>query len=64
MPRRKKITSEKILKEMESIAFSDDEKTADRLRALDFLSSVIGESAKTEEALEKLDEILSKLGEQ
>ena len=61
MSRRKKTTAEKILKEMEMIAFSEDEKTSDRLRALDFLSTLIGENAKTEEALNKLDMILSRL---
>ncbi len=51
----------KIIKEMADIAFSPEEKTADRLRALNLLSEALSESEKTDEALKRLDEILSYL---
>ena len=51
----------KIIKEMADIAFSQEEKTADRLRALNLLSETLSASEKKDEALNRLDEILSYL---
>ncbi len=51
----------KIIKEMADIAFSPEEKTADRLRALNLLSETLSASEKKDEALKRLDEILSYL---
>ncbi len=61
--RKKRTINDKIQKEMEAIAFSSEEKTSDRLRALDFLSTKETDAAKLQAAWDKLDEILSKLGE-
>ena len=52
---------ERILQEMADIAFSKDEKTTDRLRALDLLCDAIRSGAPEEEALQKLDVILQHL---
>ena len=59
--RRKKPTEKKIMAEMAEIAFNPDEKTSDRLRALDMLSSGLEKDAVREEALSKLDTLLSLL---
>ncbi len=61
--RKKALITDRIIKEMEAIAFSEEEKTSDRLRALDYLSSKTQEGAKVAQAWEKLDLVLSKLGE-
>jgi hypothetical protein len=63
MSARKIPDGKKILRAIAEIAFSE-EKTADRLRALDLLSEMITEEAEREEAMEKLDAVLSRLGEE
>ena len=54
-------TGKRILREMADIAFSEEEKTADRLRALDLLSDLVEAEEQREDALKKLDEVLSRL---
>lgn len=56
--RYRKPTEKRIVREMADIAFSAEEKTADRLRALDLLSDLIGTAAEKEEAMAKLDALL------
>ncbi len=57
---RKKIPNrEKIQKELADIAFSEEEKTADRLRALDMLRNALSSKEISEEAYQKLDCILN-----
>ncbi len=57
---RKKIPNrEKIQKELADIAFSEEEKTADRLRALDMLRNALSSKEISEEAYQKLDYILN-----
>jgi hypothetical protein len=63
MSARKIPDGKKILRAIAEIAFSE-ERTADRLRALDLLSEMITEEAEREEAMEKLDAVLSRLGEE
>lgn len=50
-----------IIKEMSDIAFSPKEKASDRLRALCLLSEALSASERKDEALKRLDEILSYL---
>ena len=59
--RRVRPTGRRIVREMADIAFSEEEKTADRLRALDLLSELTAETERRESALKKLDEVLSRL---
>lgn len=60
----KKIPNEKkIMREMAAIAFSDEEKTADRLRAMDMLSSMVEKQGKSDDAFARLDAILASLTE-
>ena len=47
---------------MSEIAFSTEEKTSDRLRALDLLTELIREDDSREEAMAKLDALLALLG--
>jgi len=58
--RRKIPDGKKILREIAEIAFSE-EKTADRLRALDLLSEMVNEEAEREDAMAKLDALLRQL---
>ncbi|MBO5279589.1 MAG: hypothetical protein J6B55_00060 [Clostridia bacterium] len=46
---------------MMKIAFDTEQKTADRLRALDMLSEIIEKQNRTDEAMEKLDLVLKAL---
>ena len=55
---------ESITREMMKIAFDTEQKTADRLRALDMLSEVIEKHAETDEAMGKLDAVLKALTEE
>ena len=55
---------ESITKEMMKIAFDTEQKTADRLRALDMLSEVIEKQTRTDEAMGKLDAVLKALTEE
>ena len=60
----KRIPNEKkIMREMAEIAFSDEEKTADRLRAMDMLSSMVEKQGKSDDAFARLDAILASLAE-
>ena len=52
---------ETITEEMMKIAFDTEQKTADRLRALDMLSEIIEKQNRTDEAMEKLDTVLKAL---
>ncbi len=63
MSQRKIPDGKKILQEIAEIAFSE-EKTADRLRALDLLSDMVSADAEREEAMAKLDAVLRQLGEE
>lgn len=58
---RKIPDSEKIIKEMADIAFGSEEKTSDRLRALDLLSELLHKKGEQDEAYEKLDFVLRSL---
>ena len=63
MMSRRKIPDEKrILREMAEIAFSAEEKTGDRLRALGFLAEKVSEEAERLEAMAKLDALLTQIG--
>ncbi len=63
MSQRKIPDGKKILRAVAEIAFSE-EKTSDRLRALDLLSEMVTGEAEREEAMAKLDAVLSRLGEE
>ena len=63
MSRRKIPDEKRILREMAEIAFSAEEKTADRLRALGFLAEKVSEEAERLEAMAKLDALLTQIGE-
>ena len=49
------------MSELAEIAFSTEEKTADRLRALGQLSDALKAGENVDDALKKLDEVLSEL---
>ena len=55
------LTEKRIIREMAGIAFSEEEKTADRLRALDLLSELTAKEEQRESAMAKLDEVLALL---
>lgn len=62
MGRKKAIPEDgRILSELAEIAFSTDERTADRLRALDQLSDALKNGDSIEDALKKLDAVLAEL---
>ncbi len=63
MSRRKIPDEKRILREMAAIAFSEEEKTVDRLRALGFLAEKVSEEAERLEAMAKLDVLLTQIGE-
>ena len=63
MSRRKIPDEKRILREMAAIAFSEEEKTTDRLRALGFLAEKVSEEAERLEAMDKLDALLTQIGE-
>ncbi len=63
MSKKKIPDGKKILRAIAEIAFSE-EKTTDRLRALDLLSDMVNKEAEREEAMAKLDAVLSRLGEE
>jgi hypothetical protein len=56
LPQEKKITEEMV-----KIAFDPEQKTADRLRALDMLSEILEKQSRTDQAMEKLDIVLKAL---
>lgn len=59
----RKIPDEKrIMREMAEIAFSEEEKASDRLRALGFLAERITEDEERETAMKRLDEVLEQIG--
>lgn len=63
-PRKSKkrlINEKKIVEEFVDIAFSDETKTTDKLRALDWLSDNLSRRKKDEEIMNKLEEVLSKI---
>jgi hypothetical protein len=58
----KRIPDEKkIMRQMAEIAFNQEEKTADRLRALDMLSEYIKKQEQSDDAYAKLDAILENI---
>ena len=58
----KRIPDEKkIMRQMAEIAFNPEEKTADRLRAMDMLSEYLKKQNQSNDAYEKLDAILNAL---
>ncbi len=58
----KRIPDEKkIMRQMAEIAFNPEEKTADRLRAMDMLSEYLKKQSESNDAYEKLDAILNAL---
>ncbi|MBE6685567.1 MAG: hypothetical protein E7592_08000 [Ruminococcaceae bacterium] len=63
MSRRKIPDEKRIMREMAEIAFSAEEKTADRLRALGFLAEKVVEETERTEAMAKLDALLTQIGE-
>ena len=63
MSRRKIPDEKRIIREMAEIAFSSEEKTADRLRALGFLAEKMTGEAERTEAMAKLDALLAQIGE-
>ena len=59
---RRKIPDEKkIMRQMAEIAFDPEEKTADRLRALDMLSEYLNRQNKSDDAFVKLDAVLESI---
>lgn len=56
----KRLDTDRILKEIAAIAYCKEEKTADRLRALDFLYTASLE-LDTEEKLKRFDRALENL---
>ncbi len=61
---RRKIPDEKrIMRQMAEIAFNPEEKTADRLRALDMLSEYIKKKDEQGDAYAKLDAVLESITE-
>jgi predicted NACHT family NTPase len=59
---RRKIPDEKkIMRQMAEIAFNPEEKTADRLRALDMLSDYLKDKNQSDDAFAKLDEVLESI---
>ena len=59
---RRKIPDEKrIMRQMAEIAFNSEEKTADRLRALDMLSEYIKKKDEQGDAYAKLDAVLESI---
>ena len=59
---RRKIPDEKkIMRQMTEIAFNPEEKTADRLRALDMLSDYLKNKSQSDDALAKLDAVLESI---
>ncbi len=58
----RKIPDEKrIMRQMAEIAFNPEEKTADRLRAMDMLSEYLKKQSQSNDAYEKLDAVLDAL---
>lgn len=55
----RKPSDKKLMKEITEIAFNPEQKTADRLRAMDMLGEMLKEEAKNEEAFAKLDALIS-----
>ena len=49
------------MRQMAEIAFNSEEKTADRLRALDMLSEYVKNKNKSDDAYAKLDAILESI---
>ena len=47
---------------MSEIAFSPNEKTSDRLRALDLLTELLDKNESREETMAKLDALLALIG--
>ena len=59
---RRNIPDEKkIMREMAEIAFDPEEKTADRLRALDMLSDYLKDKNQSDDAFAKLDAVLESI---
>lgn len=62
MKSRKNVPEDgKIVSELAEIAFSSEEKTADRLRALGQLSDALKAGGSMEDALKRLDEVLAEI---
>ncbi len=53
----------KIMKQMAEIAFDPEEKTADRLRAMDLLSEYLKKQVQSEDAYARLDAVLAAFDE-
>ena len=59
---RRKIPDEKkIMRQMAEIAFNPEEKTTDRLRALDMLSDYLKNKNQNDDAYAKLDAVLKSI---
>lgn len=52
----------KLMREMAGIALDGEQKTADRIRALDLLSDFLLKEGAREDAMKKLDLLLEQLG--
>lgn len=59
--RKRSVSEKKIVEEFVDIAFSEDTKTTDKLRALDWLSDNLSRRKKDEEIMSKLEEVLAKI---
>ncbi|MBQ7778874.1 MAG: hypothetical protein IJ404_00110 [Clostridia bacterium] len=61
MMRRKIPDEKKIMRQMAEIAFDPEEKTADRLRALNMLSDYLKDKSQNDDAFAKLDAVLESI---
>ncbi len=53
----------KIMREMAEVAFNPEEKTADRLKAMDMLTALVEKHGKSVDAFSRLDAVLSALSD-
>ena len=55
------MTEADIVKEVVGIAFSDESKPSDKLRALDWLGEHLSSKKRNEEVMQKLTDVLSRI---
>jgi hypothetical protein len=60
---RKVPDERKIMREMAEVAFNPEEKTADRLKAMDMLTVLVEKHGRSVDAFSRLDAILSSLSD-
>jgi len=61
MRKKRSVKESDIVKEFVEIAFSEETKNSDRLRALDWLADYIAGTKAKDEVLKKLDDVLGKI---